>query len=408
MSLKSKEKGKRKREESTANNEHKKPYLEGRAYEELSKKLKDRKAYLKSIPHFTLKPIGEDASLRTPDDKRRPLGIRDLQSLLLYAMMGTEAPVEPGRWAKFLQWSKLTKIKCLIIDGLGTTDFNSSERLTSIKSVLSHQLEFLSPFAYNSTVSNELSTLPISVRRTKEILKKQGSVRKGIKQGAAFKIKENLCKVKEEARVHQAAKIIENPTKLKLMLSTTQMVSENYPFHTVSGIPNSKTLDYVFSKDEYAPVTEKSPLFAVDCEMCLTTIGKLELTKVCVVDSDLNEVYHSFVKPHNPITDYLTQYSGITPAMLQDVEVRLKDVQEALRRLLPADAIWIGQSLNGDLHALQMMHPYVIDTSVIYNITGIPGRKTKLKILSKIYLREIIQDKGSEGHDPKEDAIAAM
>ena len=104
--------------------------------------------------------------------------------------------------------------------------------------------------------------------------------------------------------------------------------------------------------------------------MCLTSIGKLGLTKVCVVDSDLNEVYHSFVKPRNPIVNYLTRYSGITPALLQDVETRIEDVQNALKKLLPSDAIWIGQSLNGDLNALQMMHPYVIDTSVIYNITG--------------------------------------
>ena len=76
--------------------------------------------------------------------------------------------------------------------------------------------------------------------------------------------------------------------------------------------------------------------------------------------------------------------------------------------MLPSDAIWIGQSLNGDLSALKMMHPYVIDTSVIYNITGIPGQKTKLKTLSQMFLGEVIQDKGADGHDPKEDAIAAM
>mgnify|MGYP001485329012 FL=1 len=68
--------------------------------------------------------------------------------------------------------------------------------------------------------------------------------------------------------------------------------------------------------------------------MCLTSVGKLELTKVCVVDRDLNEIYHSFVKPRNPIVNYLTRYSGITPALLQDVETRLEDVQEALKRYL--------------------------------------------------------------------------
>ena len=65
---------------------------------------------------------------------------------------------------------------------------------------------------------------------------------------------------------------------------------------------------YVFSQEEYKEVNENSPLFAVDCEMCLTNIGKLELTKVCVVDSDLNEVYQSFVKPRNRIVNYLTRF----------------------------------------------------------------------------------------------------
>ena len=49
---------------------------------------------------------------------------------------------------------------------------------------------------------------------------------------------------------------------------------------------------------------------------------------------------------------------------------RLSEVQNALREILPADCILVGQSLNSDLIALKMMHPYVIDTSVIFNITG--------------------------------------
>ena len=54
-----------------------------------------------------------------------------------------------------------------------------------------------------------------------------------------------------------------------------------------------------------------------------------------------------------------------------------------------------------------MMHPYVIDTSVIYCLTGVRSRKSKLSVLSRTFLgQEIQQDKA--GHDPLEDAIAAM
>ena len=65
-------------------------------------------------------------------------------------------------------------------------------------------------------------------------------------------------------------------------------------------------------------------------------------------------VYESLVKPYNPITNYLTRFSGITEKMLQDVEKRLEDVQNDLIQLLPPDAILVGHSLNTDLHAIKV------------------------------------------------------
>ena len=114
------------------------------------------------------------------------------------------------------------------------------------------------------------------------------------------------------------------------------------------------------------------------------------------------------VVPDNPITNYLTQFSGITKKTLENVTKRLKDVQQDLQKVLPRNAILVGQSLNSDLHALKMMHPYVIDTSVIYNITGNRSRKTKLAVLSNMFLGQDIQKEGHKGHDPEEDARAAM
>ena len=65
------------------------------------------------------------------------------------------------------------------------------------------------------------------------------------------------------------------------------------------------------------------------------------------------------------------------------------------------------------MHALRMMHPYVIDTSVIYCITGNRRRKSKLSVLSQKFLGQKIQQdregvNPEAGHDPKEDAEAAM
>lgn len=96
-------------------------------------------------------------------------------------------------------------------------------------------------------------------------------------------------------------------------------------------------------------------MFALDCEMCRTATGQLELTRISVVNENLEIVYDTLVKPFNKITDYLTRFSGITKQMLDPINVRLADVQKKIREILPPDAILIGQSLNCDLHAMQVV-----------------------------------------------------
>ena len=54
-----------------------------------------------------------------------------------------------------------------------------------------------------------------------------------------------------------------------------------------------------------------------------------------------------------------------------------------------------------------MIHPYVIDTSVSFSISGIRNRKSKLSALVDHFLREQIQQ-GHDGHCPVEDAAACM
>jgi RNA exonuclease 1 len=82
--------------------------------------------------------------------------------------------------------------------------------------------------------------------------------------------------------------------------------------------------------------------------------GTTLIRRICVVNANLDVVYSSFVKPKNPITNYLTRFSGITKEMLEDVTTTLSDVQKALIEILPPDAILIGHSLNSDLTAMQV------------------------------------------------------
>ena len=53
------------------------------------------------------------------------------------------------------------------------------------------------------------------------------------------------------------------------------------------------------------------------------------------------------------------------------------------------------------------MHPYVIDTSIIFNLTGHRKWKSKLSVLTDVFCKRKIQT-AVDGHNPIEDAKAAM
>ena len=186
--------------------------------------------------------------------------------------------------------------------------------------------------------------------------------------------------------------------KTDLLLSLEQMKVENFP------LPDEE--DFIPTLDHYDPVTSDSPMFGLDCEMCRTTTGELEVTRVTLVNEKEEVVIETFVKAQNPITDYLTEYSGVTAATLRDVTTELEDVHEILKRILPPDAILVGQSLETDLRKLRLRHPYVIDTSVIFNLSGSRQVKASLKFLAKKFLAQEIQS--GFGHCSQEDAIAAL
>ncbi|KAK2709065.1 hypothetical protein QYM36_012920, partial [Artemia franciscana] len=426
-------------------------------FEELKKKLHARKKILTTIPLFKFSSLGTAASLENPSSSRQPIIATDVQTLLLYAAAGDKATYQPYRWCTLQKWNHLSHVVCLVFEGLTVEDYeNNLECFKNSKDIFTHGVEMATSASDDLSLAEDLSYVSLTKGHMERIKHRHKSFTNALKKGVIYQVlpdskeesnnektvsscviseKEELnikvdgieCVVNVEEKVVQTEevtngvdtkslasfpisheKVPERPpvkdkfSRLKLLLSTELLVGERYPLPGIQ-----KYAEYKMTKDLYVPVTSNSPMYSVDCEW-VTCVGNVNgLARVAVVDEELKVFYHSLVKPSLPIVNYNTRYSGITKALLQDVKKTAAEVQEELINILPPDAILIGQSLGGDLAAMKLMHPYVIDTSVIFNLTGQRQRKSKLSLMSQIFLGEKIQCHTS-GHDPIEDSIAAM
>uniref|UniRef100_A0A915DE58 Exonuclease domain-containing protein n=1 Tax=Ditylenchus dipsaci TaxID=166011 RepID=A0A915DE58_9BILA len=196
-----------------------------------------------------------------------------------------------------------------------------------------------------------------------------------------------------------------NDIKLDLLMTLEQMADHGYPLG--EEYDEETGIDIRPTKQKYRKVNKSSPIFVLDCEMCMTSNKRSELTRISIVNEEGEILLDTYVKPTNEITDYVTQYSGITKEMLKDVKVRLLDVQRAVSSILPADGILCGHSLEFDLKALQLSHPYCIDLALLFNFSGNARSRTSLRTLTSIFLGENIQD-AKTGHCSVEDALATL
>ncbi|KFY45357.1 hypothetical protein V495_03031 [Pseudogymnoascus sp. VKM F-4514 (FW-929)] len=155
-------------------------------------------------------------------------------------------------------------------------------------------------------------------------------------------------------------------------------------------------------------ITAGREVIAMDCEMCMTGEREFSLTRISLVAWDGTVTLDELVKPDKPIIDYVTQYSGITEEMLRPVTTTLHDIQQKLLKILTPRTILIGHSLNADLNALKLTHPFIIDTSLLYPHPRGTPLKSSLKYLAKKYLGREIQKAGAAGHDSTEDARTCL
>lgn len=148
---------------------------------------------------------------------------------------------------------------------------------------------------------------------------------------------------------------------------------------------------------------------AIDCEMVgvgPTPNKESALARVSLINYHGEQLYDSFVKTKEQVTDYRTAVSGITRQLLRTAR-SFEAVQKDVAKLLEGK-ILIGHAISNDLDALLLGHPRrdIRDTSKhapFRLITG--GRPPGLKRLAREVLGVDIQ-RGE--HSSIEDARATM
>ncbi|XP_042256086.1 RNA exonuclease 5-like [Thunnus maccoyii] len=318
-----------------------------------------------------------------PESLQQAITLNELTELLHYAALGKTGGIKQPSWCRLHHQRKVKGVNVVLVEGLTQSHFYKHYlSLRHLRTNYTTRVTF-TPSSNNLASGIFESELPkfdwSSVSQTD---KEKSALHKGLKNHPV------IIKFGTERRGLTA-----------YVFTQEEMIKKHYP---VKGMPGFEEFICTDSDDF---VTDSSPLYGLDCEMCLTEKG-YELARVSLVDSDGKCVLDDLVKPENKILNYLTKFSGITAAMLRPITTTLRDVQAKLRMLLPRDAVLVGHSINNDLMALKLIHQHVIDTSLLYRREF--GQRFKLKVLAETVLKRQIQTEEKKGHNPIEDALAAL
>ncbi|KAJ4356972.1 hypothetical protein N0V95_002915 [Ascochyta clinopodiicola] len=155
---------------------------------------------------------------------------------------------------------------------------------------------------------------------------------------------------------------------------------------------------------------------ALDCEMVRIGPNISELARLSAIDYLTREILiDTLVRPLHAVTDWRTQWSGVTPQGMAAAVVAgkaLNGAPEARRQLysyIDTETVLVGHALHHDLAALGIRHENVVDSAVLASKAVAMGARKQwgLKTLCAELLDLAVQDHGARGHDSVEDAFAA-
>ena len=198
-------------------------------------------------------------------------------------------------------------------------------------------------------------------------------------------------------------KVIEQSRKRKAVFASTDDTKKARQMDSKSLHQTTDVINGGLSQE-----VEMGKYIAIDCEMVGIGPGGVNsaLARVSAVNYEGQQIYDSFVKPREVVTDWRTHVSGITPKSIINAR-SFESVQAEISALLK-DRILVGHSLRNDLDVLFLSHPRhdrrdTANHAQYRQLAG--GGYPKLKILASELLGLEIQG-GS--HSSLEDARACM
>ena len=170
----------------------------------------------------------------------------------------------------------------------------------------------------------------------------------------------------------------------------------------------------------------------LDCEMCYTVHGMELVRMTATAWPSGEEILDVLVRPMGEILDLNSRFSGISAQLLAnapryhevsggeedgitDASSHLQivsspsEARELLFRHISPETPIIGHALENDLAATRIIHPFIVDSALLFpHRFGLPYRNSLKALMSKHLQRDIqMMSDDKLGHDSKEDARAA-
>lgn len=161
-----------------------------------------------------------------------------------------------------------------------------------------------------------------------------------------------------------------------------------------------------------APLTKEQQRYvALDCEMVgIGPRSKSVLAEVVLVNWNDDILYHSYVTPPEPVTNYRTRYSGILPGVLESEGKPFNVVRsEVIKRI--QNKVVVGHGLINDFNILGInINNYEIRDTTMHPafLKANPAGRMQPQKLSKLALDHLDRTIQQGTHNPAEDAQTSM